>query len=352
MKPPGAVFLLFALSNLNLFPMIYVIIDERFKWFKQRCGLIMKGKVLQRKETTKNGGTTMNDESESRQESESCQTSVVNYTVDSFANGIAFGQHKLESGADPRDFYSLRMRDDSEMMKLRSRYILHKNNPLHELELSLMRLSRQGVLHRAHIYFGVTTDPFHPFEDKFDASMKFLKLFERYTPGMLVIQTRSPLLVLALPVLRQLGSHVAVTMGIETPLEEMARLYTPGLPRISERFRTVEALRKLGVEVSLQVSPVIPYGDWRKDAASFARTLADNGDYVYVRSITDGSEGIERKLRSSDVARRLARDRLFHYLRHDSANPLISALEEIAPEKLRVPTRENLRSHQMEFFAA
>ena len=294
----------------------------------------------------------MNDELTSPEEGKSCQTSVVNYTVDSFANGIAFGQHKLENCADPRDFYSLRMRDDSELVKLRSRYILHKNNPLHELELSLMRLSRQGVLHRSSIYFGVTTDPFHPFEDKFDASMKFLRLFERYTPGMLIVQTRSPLIVLALPVFKHLGRHAAVTMGIETPSEEMAKLYTPGLPRIGERLRTVDALRKFGVEVTLQVSPVLPYGDWRKDASVFAQTLAEHGDYVYVRSITDGSEGIERKLRSSDTARRLARDRLFHYLRPDSANPLISALEEIAPEKLLPPTRGHLQARQMEFFAA
>lgn len=277
---------------------------------------------------------------------------VINYTVDSFANGIAFGQHRLGVGGDPRDFYALRLHDDTDVVRLRSRYSLEKANPLHELERSLMRLSRQGVLHTSHIYFGVTTDPFLPFESKFDASMKFLDLFQRYTPGMLVIQTRSPLIVLALPVFKRLGRHAAVTIGVETPCEDAVRSYTPFLPRVRERLRTAEALRRFGVEVTLQVCPVLPYGDWREGAREFAEILSDHADYVHVRPLMDGSEQVEKRMRSSDLVRKLAQERRFHYLRRDAGVPLLNALEKIAPEKLVMPAREHLESRQMEFFAA
>lgn len=280
------------------------------------------------------------------------ENKALTYTVDSFSNGIAFGQHKLEDTADPRDYYWLRLQDDAELVKLRSRYALNKTNPFNELERNLMRLSRQGILASSTIYFGTTTDPFYPFEGKFDASMKFLDLFQRYTPGLLVIQTRSPLMVIAMPVLRKLGKHAAVTIGLETNNEEMVRRYTPGLPRVQERVKMAAALRNFGIEVTLQVSPVLPYGDWKDDAKAFATLLTENSDYIHIKSITDGSEKEERRIRNLPLAKMLANDRRFHYLRPDSALPLLNAVEKIAPEKLLVPKRTAVTQKQMSIFAA
>ena len=294
----------------------------------------------------------MEEQSVSEGVSDRRESVEIVYTVDSFADGIAFGQHRLPAGADPRDYYSLRIRDDSEMIRLRSRYALHRNNPLHELERHLSRLSSQGLLRSAVIYLGTTTDPFFPFEGKFDASIKFLELFQRYTPGMLIVQTRSPLIVIAMPVFTRLGKHAAVTLGLETHLQESVERYTPGLPRVEDRLKTATALRRFGVEVSLQVSPVLPYGDWRRSAGEFAAVLAEHGDYVYVRSITDGSEKVEKRVRATVLARKLAQDRKFHWLRPDTANPLISELERIAPQKLALPQRGHLGDRQLKIFAA
>ena len=274
------------------------------------------------------------------------------FTVDSFADGIAFGQHRLAPGSDPRDYCDLKIGTEGEVTRLRSRYALHKSNPLWELERSLLRLSRQGILGSSTIYFGTSTDPFFPFEGKFDASMKFLQLFQRYTPGLLVVQTRSPLLVIAMPVLKKLGDRAAVTIAVETSQDDMVRRYTPGFTRIEERLRTATALKRFGVEVTLQVAPVLPYGDWKKDAAAFAQLLHEHSDYVYVRSITDGSAETERRLRASPVARRLAQDRKFQWLQPDSANPLITELERLCPEKLGIPERKQLAQRQVSMFAA
>jgi len=291
-------------------------------------------------------------ENQTTSPSQSGENVPISFTVDSFANGIAFGQHKLEVDADPRDYYALRVADDSELVRVRSRYLLDKHSPLQRLEQHLMRLSRRGILRQSQIFFGVSTDPFLPFEGKFDASMRFLDLFQRYTPGMLVVQTRSPLIVIALPVFKRLGAHTAVTIPIETTDDAVVRRYTPGLPRIDERLKAASALRRFGVEVTIQVSPVLPYGDWKKDAEKFAVMINEHADYIHVRSITDGSERVERRLRSSALAQKLAHDRMFHFLRPDSANPLISALEKIAPEKLRMPPRLQLLEKQLGMFAA
>lgn len=274
------------------------------------------------------------------------------YTVDSFANGIAFGQQKLPSGLNPRDFFSLRLRDDTELIRLRSRYALHKENPLHELELHLMRLSKQGALSSAVIYFGTTTDPFFPFEGKFDASIKFLELFKRYTPGLLVVQTRSPLLVIAMPVLKKLGNRVAVTLGVETIDENIVRKYTPGLPKASERLQCARALRRFGIEVTLQVAPLLPYGDWKEDAGAFADSIVDAADYIHVKPLCVGKEREDKRVSSPEIARALSTERKFHWLRHDAAVPLLAELEERAPQKLIVTERKQLQPKQMEMFAA
>jgi len=278
--------------------------------------------------------------------------SVVTYTVDSFANGIAFGRHKLGTGDDPRDCYNLRLEENDSLVHLRSRYLLHEKNPLAELENHLMRLSRDGILGSAIIHFGCTSDPFFPFDGKFDASMKFLELFQRYTPGMLIVQTRSPLLVIAMPVLKRLGKHVSVTLGLETCLDESVSRYTPGYPKVQERLKAAAALRNFGVKVNIQVNPVLPYGDWRKDASSFADVLVRHADHIHVKSVTDGSTITENRIRTTPLARKLAEDRRFHWLRPDSANPLITAIEKIAPEKLEIPEWKHLRQKQLSLFAA
>lgn len=274
------------------------------------------------------------------------------FTVDSFANGISFGQHSLEPGQDERDYYGLRLHDEGSVVRLSSRYALHKENPLHGLEANLMRLSRQGVLRSAVIYFGVSMDPFLPFDGKFEASMKFLALFERYTPGMLIVQTRSPLVVIAMPVFKKLGQKVAVTIAVETPLEEMVQRYTPGLPRVAERLKVATALRRFGVKVNMQVSPVLPYGDWKNDAANFAELLCEHADSLHVMPLTDGTEKLERRLRATSLVKKLSADRRFHWLRPDSANPLITAIEKTAPEKLRLIHRGQLTDRQVKMFAA
>lgn len=275
------------------------------------------------------------------------------FSVDSFANGIAFGQSKSKPDEDPRDQFALRLCDELEVAPLRSRYTLGEGNcPLKQLESHLMRLSRQGILSRSTIFFGTFTDPFHPFDGKFDASMRFLDLFQRYTPGLLVVQTRSPLLTIALPVLKRLGKHVSVTIGIETHKEDMVARYTPGLPRVEERLKTMKALQRFGIEVCAQVSPVLPYGDWKKDAGEFAEILIEHSTYIHAQPFLAGDPQKERKLKNHAVIVRLAEDRRFHWLRHDAANPLISAIEQRVPEKLKVPMRTHLADRQLGIFAA
>jgi DNA repair photolyase len=238
--------------------------------------------------------------------------------------------------------------DKGSPVPLRSRYVLGSGEPLKDLERHLERLSALGELRRTTVVFGVSTDPFHPFDEKFATSMRFLELFERYVPGRLVIQTRSPLVVIGLPVLKKMRAATFVTIGIETPLEEVRSRYTPELPTIDERWKTVRALRRFGLKVGVQVSPLLPYGDWRKDSEAFAEKLAEVADYLVVGSLAE-SYGSARP--TTPLARKLALDRQFFWLRQDTHKPLTEALSRVVPEKLYHPAQALFVDKQLRLFA-
>lgn len=266
--------------------------------------------------------------------------------VDSYARGISIGRADAEEKS-----YQLQI--DGGLRAgpggLRSRYILGAGEPLGDLERHLAKLSSRGELRRTTIIFGVTTDPFHPFDEKFATSMKFLELFERYAPGKLIVQTRSPLIVIGLPVLKQLRNNTFVLIGIETPLEEVRQRYTPDLPTVTERWKTVRALKRFGFKVGVQVGPILPYGDWRADAAKFAGLLAAEADFVTVQAIADTTRGARP---GGALANKLAADRQFFWLRADTRMPLVAALEAQAPDKLYHPAELAVPDRQMALFGS
>lgn len=266
--------------------------------------------------------------------------------VDSYARGISIGR----AAAEEKKF-QLQVEGNKKEGGglLRSRYVMNTQQPLADLERHLARLSSRGELRRSTVVFGVTTDPFHPFDEKFATSMKFLELFERYAPGKLIIQTRSPLIVIGLPVLKQVRNNTVVMIGLETPLEEVRLRYTPELPTVSERWKTARALRRFGFKVGIQVAPILPYGDWRKDANSFAEDLSKEADFISLQSIADAS-GNSRP--TGELARKLATDRQFFWLRGDTRRPLYDALNRLAPEKLCHPIEQEIADPQMALFGA
>jgi hypothetical protein len=265
--------------------------------------------------------------------------------VDSYARGISIGR----VGVGEHN-YQLQIEGNLKAGPgaLRSRYVMQAGEPLRDLERNLSKLSSRGELRRTTVVFGVTTDPFHPFDEKFATSMRFLELFERYAPGKLIIQTRSPLIVIGLPVLKRMRDNTYVQIGLETPLEDVRVRYTPELPTVSERWKTIRALKRFGFKVGAQVGPILPYGDWRTDAREFSEELAKEADFISVHSISDLAGGGRP---AGALATKLAADRQFFWLRRDTSQPLIDALASTAPEKLFHPAELEIPDRQMVLFA-
>ena len=262
--------------------------------------------------------------------------------------GTANGSSRLLNSQQ----FHLRFRDTRDYLQPTGRYFLYREQYLRGLEKHLSQLHHQGILENTVVYFGTTTDPFLTLHKKFDVTMACLQILERYTPKLLVVQTRSPMVISALPTLKHLGARAVVGIPVETFLEKAVLRYMPGKPRIAERIVAADGLRKQGIRVNLMVSPVLPYGDFERDAWDFAELLVAHGDFITFGSLATGSESEERALKTMPIAQKLAADKQFLWLRPYSYKPVYQAVKALAPEKLILPVKPVAAKGQLNLFAA
>lgn len=283
-------------------------------------------------------------------------------TLNAYPNGVTLSVHKNpdmeqspteEEGKFSASQFHLRLKDTREYLLPQGRYTMIKENLAESLERQLRSLRDQKLLSDAVIFFGMTTDPFFGFPRKFEVTMKCVELLEKYQPGLLVVQSRSPMLLAALPLFKRLGEQRAVAViPVESPVERTIQLFTPGQASISERLITADGLRKQGIKVNLQVSPILPYGDFYRDAWPFAEMLAEYGDYVTFGCLATGHVADEPTLKALPIAQNLTADKMFRWLRPHAYRYLFHAMQEVAPEKLLLPVRPEAKLSQLSLFAA
>lgn len=295
--------------------------------------------------------------------------------LNAYPNGITLSLHNLgelsepgrdkssqtegEPGADksenPRESaagFNLRFRDTRDYQLPAGRYFLYKENYAEALESHLSQLKRAGDLESTVIYFGLASDPFLALHKKFDVTTKCVALLEKYRPAKVVFQTRSPLVISILPTLKNLGERAAVSLAVETISERAVQRYMPGMPRIGERLITADGLRKQGIKVHLQVSPILPYGDPKRDVWDFAEVLDRHADYVTFSCLASGKESDERALKNLPIAQKLTADGQHFYLRPHCYQYVYLALKALHPEKLLLPVKRPVKASQLSLFAA
>lgn len=296
------------------------------------------------------------------------------YCINAYPNGITLSTHLppqavplpvaavdseqavREPGArgtrlEPSQFH-LRFRDTRDYQLPQGRYFLHREGFAMALEEHLSHLRKSGQLADAVFYFGTTTDAFLSLHKKFDVTMRCIDLLERYAPGLTVFQTRSPMVISVLPALKHLGDRAVVAIPIETISERAVQRYMPGKPRIGERLVAAEGLRRQGIRVELQVSPILPYGDERRNAWDFAEVLERHADYITFGCLASGVPAEEKQLKTFPISQRLESDEQFFWLRPYCYQYVYQAVKALAPEKLLLPSRSSVAPSQLGLFAA
>ena len=110
------------------------------------------------------------------------------------------------------------------------------------------------------ITIGTATDPYQPAERRFRITRQLLEVIAEH-PGLNCrIITKSPLVTRDIDVLTRINRHsnIHIHVSLITTDRELARRIEPRAPTPDARLRAVRRLREAGIDVGVNVMPVLP----------------------------------------------------------------------------------------------
>ncbi|GAC1514729.1 MAG: hypothetical protein NVS1B4_03100 [Gemmatimonadaceae bacterium] len=142
------------------------------------------------------------------------------------------------------------------------REILVKENAASALRLHRRsRAYRQRLLEGGEtIVIGTATDPYQPAERRYRITRSLLDELGESDGLSIVIITKSPLVTRDVDVLARLTQRGSLTVHVSliTLDRDLARRLEPRAPTPDSRVRAVERLREAGIDVGVNVMPVLP----------------------------------------------------------------------------------------------
>jgi len=153
--------------------------------------------------------------------------------------------------------------------------ILHKSlddfkagkDPKLEYDEWVAALKEQAPKVAGHtVYANVMTDPYQPATRKFTRAMLWAFL-SFGLPSKFVLQTRSPLIVQDIDLLKRMKEVLRVNFTIETNDESVRKDFSPSAPGLEARWRAVDKLAEAGIPVCITCTPTLPFSDKRVDWA-------------------------------------------------------------------------------------
>ncbi len=153
------------------------------------------------------------------------------------------------------------------------------------------------------IILGFHSDPFDAAFHRLSLALETIEAIVSAQPASLVIQTRSPLILLASPLLRSKQTKITVVLPLETPSEKSRRQFTPWLPSIPERIEAGMALLEIGVKVKVPVAPLLPFTQVDLAAPAFRALLQRS--FSHLSSLNGCVQSYARSGRDTTELRRL-----------------------------------------------
>jgi DNA repair photolyase len=128
------------------------------------------------------------------------------------------------------------------------------------LRRALAKPATLAGLRRDGVVIGTATDPYQPAERRFRLTRSVLEALAEHADLPVTIITKSPLVTRDLDLLRRIGerSRISVHVSLITVDRELARRLEPRAPTPEARLRGIARLRGAGIEVGVNVMPVLP----------------------------------------------------------------------------------------------
>ncbi|HEX7978739.1 MAG TPA: radical SAM protein [Gemmatimonadaceae bacterium] len=128
------------------------------------------------------------------------------------------------------------------------------------LRRELRRPARMRALMRETVVIGTATDPYQPAERRYRITRGVLETLAEQRGLSVTIITKSPLVTRDVDVLMRIAavSRLSVHVSLITTDRELARRLEPRAPTPEARLRAIARLRAHGIEVGVNVMPVLP----------------------------------------------------------------------------------------------
>ena len=156
-------------------------------------------------------------------------------------------------------------------------WVIIKENGVKLLEQELKQWQKKNPTDPPSIYMSSVTDPYQPIEAKTRLTRKLLQVMIPYQPT-LVIQTRSPMIIRDLDLLKEF-QRLRVNMSIPTGSERVRKDFEPRSPSINARLRGIANLKysipsdeNHHIRFSVTLTPLLP--TFPEEEGAFIQKLA------------------------------------------------------------------------------
>jgi DNA repair photolyase len=162
------------------------------------------------------------------------------------------------------------------------RRIFVKENAAEVLRRALRHGSDRhlALLGDESIVIGTATDPYQPAERRFRITRSVLEVLAEHAGLSVVIITKSPLVTRDVDLLRRIArnSEITIHLSLITLDRTLARRLEPRAPTPEARVRALARLRANGIDVGINVMPVLPgITDKPDELERLVRTVAEQG---------------------------------------------------------------------------
>jgi DNA repair photolyase len=157
----------------------------------------------------------------------------------------------------------------------------------------LRRDAERGRLDRARIFCSSATDPYTPLERRLMLTRGCLEVMVEHPPGVLLLQTRSPLVARDADLLARLP-RLWASMTVCTEDEGVRRALEPNAPGTKQRLEALGRLRAAGIRTQAAVAPLLPC-----DPVRLAELLDPVADRVVVDDFFRGDGAAGRRSRAA-----------------------------------------------------
>jgi len=168
--------------------------------------------------------------------------------------------------------YAAAFSPNQKLRKEWGNWVIIKQNAVELLKLELEKWHRKHPDHPPRIYMSSVTDPYQAIESKQKLTRQLLEIMAEFQP-ILVIQTRSPMIVRDIDILQKL-QYLRINISVPTGSESVRKDFEPKSPSVASRLQALGKLQHSlsNAKYSVTITPLLP--TLPEDKGAFLQKLA------------------------------------------------------------------------------